>query len=101
MVKRRATKIVGWSFLCLGTVGLFLPFLQGVLFLLIGLFILSPEYVWAQRVLEKLSTRFPSMALRAAQASAGASVWLRRIFPPTIREGVNISQDNKFGAPNG
>jgi uncharacterized membrane protein YbaN (DUF454 family) len=79
-VKQRATKIVGWSFVCLGFIGLFLPFLQGVLFLLIGLFILSPEYVWAQRMLEELKARFPSMARRAAEASASATVWLRGVF---------------------
>src|SRR5262249_10331648 len=101
MVKRRATKTVGWSFLCLGIVGLFLPFLQGVLFLLIGLFILSLEYVWAQRVLEKLRARFPSVARHVAEASARTTVWLRRIFPQTIRERVNISQDNKFESPDG
>ena len=37
----------------LGVIGLFLPLLQGVLFLLIGLFILSTEYVWAQTIAVK------------------------------------------------
>jgi len=83
-----------------GNCRLISSFLHGVLFLLIGLFILSLEYVWAQRVLEKLRARFPSMARHAAEASARTTVWLRRIFPETIREGVSISQDNKFESPD-
>jgi len=46
-VQTKAKKMVlilfGWSFIVLGVIGLFLPVLQGVLFLLIGLFILSTE----------------------------------------------------------
>ena len=36
--------LLGWSFVALGVIGLFVPVLQGVLFLLIGLFVLSSEY---------------------------------------------------------
>jgi len=51
--------IVGWAFVVLGIIGLFLPFLQGILFLLIGLVILSKEYQWARNLISYLRRRFP------------------------------------------
>ncbi len=78
-VKRVAVLLVGWAFILLGIAGLFLPILQGVLFLLIGLIILSSEYVWAHQLLHRLRTRFPSVARHADQASARASAWLARL----------------------
>lgn len=79
MAKRLATKIAGWSFIFLGAIGLFLPFLQGILFLLIGLTILSTEYLWAQRMLERLKARFPTLARRATEISTSVTDWFRRI----------------------
>ncbi len=61
-VKRALVLVVGWAFILLGIAGLFLPILQGILFLLIGLFILSSEYVWAHQLLQKIRTRFPKIA---------------------------------------
>jgi len=58
-MKRILLKITGWTFLVLGIAGLFLPVLQGILFLLIGLTILSAEYHWARRWILKLRQRFP------------------------------------------
>ena len=43
LAKRVFIYILGWGFILLGIVGLFLPVLQGILFLLIGLLILSKE----------------------------------------------------------
>jgi uncharacterized membrane protein YbaN (DUF454 family) len=59
--KRAAIMATGWAFLVMGIVGLFVPFLQGILFLLIGLVILSTEYHWARRLLGKVRTRFPKL----------------------------------------
>ena len=70
----------GWAFIVLGIVGLFLPVLQGILFLLIGLFILSSEYVWARHLLARIEKRFPGVAEGMAAASRKASRWLHRIF---------------------
>jgi uncharacterized protein len=78
-IKRILVLIVGWSFILLGILGLFLPILQGVLFLLIGLIILSSEYVWAHRLLTRLRERFPRLGRVADQATARATAWLRRI----------------------
>ncbi len=64
--------VTGWGFVFLGVVGLLLPILQGILFLLFGLVILSSEYVRADRVLEKLRKRFPKFAAHVRQASKKA-----------------------------
>lgn len=70
--KRWLILLTGWGFVLLGIVGLVLPILQGILFLLIGLVILSSEYVWAHRVLEKLQKRFPKLAAHVHRASEKA-----------------------------
>lgn len=72
--KRFVIVAIGWLFIILGIVGLFIPFLQGILFLLIGLVILSTEYHWARRLLEKVSTRFPRLGkfIEAAHVRATA-----------------------------
>ena len=77
--KRILLLIAGWAFILLGILGLFLPILQGVLLLLVGLIILSSEYVWAHRLLTKLRERFPKIGRTADQATAKATAWLRRI----------------------
>lgn len=66
---------LGWAFIVLGIAGIFLPVLQGVLFLFIGLVILSTEYVWANRVLVKARTRFPHLAERIDHAVARVRAW--------------------------
>ena len=78
--KRLAVLLVGWGFVLLGIAGLFLPVLQGILFLLIGLIILSSEYVWAHKLLQRLRQRFPSVARKADEAQARAATWVRRIL---------------------
>lgn len=78
--KKLVALVLGWSFVALGVIGLFLPVLQGVLFLLIGLFILSSEYVWAHRLVAKIRNRFPTVALRCEKASRNARSWLARVF---------------------
>ncbi|MCR6629112.1 MAG: PGPGW domain-containing protein [Magnetospirillum sp.] len=76
----RITKIiVGWSFLVLGVLGLFLPILQGVLFLAIGLSILATEQEWAERLLAWARRRFPHAARVFDQARHRAERWVHRI----------------------
>ena len=48
-MKRGGSIASGWFLLFLGSVGLFLPVLPGVLLLIFGLSILSVEYEWARR----------------------------------------------------
>ena len=71
--KRILVLIAGWGFILLGILGLFLPILQGVLFLLVGLIILSSEYVWAHRLLTKVRERFPKIGRTADQATEKAT----------------------------
>ncbi len=83
-VRTKAKKILlllaGWGFLVFGVIGLFLPILQGVLFLMIGLAILSSEYVWAHRLLTKIRNRFPGVAKRWDEAREKALKWKDKAF---------------------
>jgi uncharacterized protein len=79
VIKRIGLLVAGWGFILLGIVGLFLPVLQGILFILIGLIILSSEYVWAHHLLEKVKQRFPGVARKSHEATARAKAWLDRL----------------------
>jgi len=68
----------GWTFIVLGIAGLFLPVLQGILFLMIGLIILSREYAWAHRLVERVRERFSKAAAHFAEASEKARRWTKR-----------------------
>ncbi len=59
VVRRILILVVGWFFLILGVIGLFLPILQGFLFLAIGLAILSKESETANRILKWLKRKYP------------------------------------------
>lgn len=57
---KRAVRIVsGWGFLLLGAAGLFLPVLQGILFLTIGAFLLAPYVRFFRKMQIMLYRRFP------------------------------------------
>lgn len=51
----------GWFFILLGIIGLFLPVLQGILFLVIGTIILAPEVPFFSRTLVKLEKKYPDI----------------------------------------
>ena len=51
-IARWARIIGGFALLVLGVIGLFLPFLQGIAFIVLGLLLLSREYHWARRLLD-------------------------------------------------
>ena len=51
--------IIGWLFLGLGILGLFLPILQGFLFIMIGLAILSTRSDSIKRLLKRMEDRYP------------------------------------------
>jgi uncharacterized protein len=61
-IKRIATHIAGWAFIFLGILGIFLPILQGILFILVGLFILSSVSPRAARLLDRIRKRFPRIS---------------------------------------
>jgi len=58
-LKHSLLVIIGWFFIGLGVIGLFLPFLQGVLFIMIGLAILSTRSEQIKRLLKHLEERHP------------------------------------------
>ena len=51
--------LFGWLFIVLGIVGLFLPILQGILFIVIGLMILSKESTVAKGIVFHFKKRYP------------------------------------------
>ncbi len=61
LAKRIAILALGWGFILLGIVGLVVPILQGFLFLLIGLALLSSESKTARRILERMRVRYPGL----------------------------------------
>lgn len=71
---------VGWIFLALGVLGLFLPVLQGVLFIAIGLSILASEQPWAHALLHRLRRRFPRFAAAFDDARHRMAGWTHRLF---------------------
>ena len=63
-VKRVVVLAIGWTLIAFGVVGLFLPVLQGVLFLLLGLWVLSTESQTAHRWLQQARQRHPKADAR-------------------------------------
>ena len=64
-VKRIIQYIFGITLLVLGVIGLFLPFLQGILMIIAGLLILAPESKLIQKMLGKLREKYPVMYEKA------------------------------------
>lgn len=58
-MRRILRHVLGWFFVLLGIVGLFLPILQGFLFILMGIMILAPEIPLFRRLLSELQRRYP------------------------------------------
>lgn len=79
MIGRVALTVVGYVFLALGVVGLFLPFLQGILFLVVGLLILSRHAPWAERLLERLKRSHPKLAQTIITAEDTAERWMDKV----------------------
>ncbi|HEX7006430.1 MAG TPA: hypothetical protein VF274_04785 [Alphaproteobacteria bacterium] len=73
----------GWAFVVLGVLGLFLPVLQGILFLLIGLFLLSavsPRIrLLRQRLRRRARARYPEWTGKFEEAEIRANRWMRRV----------------------
>jgi len=75
-VKRFIVLMVGWMLIAFGIVGLFLPVLQGVLFILLGLYVLSRESETAHRWLQRGRKRYPQLDAKLSQWG----LWWRRRF---------------------
>jgi len=66
---RIARTVAGFCLIILGIIGLFVPILQGVLLILLGLWVLSLDSRWAHRCILKLRLRFPKAHRRAQRIS--------------------------------
>lgn len=69
--------VLGVIFLILGVVGLFLPVLQGVLFLLLALAILSTESRRVRRLRDGLRQRYPGPWEKAEAWKESLGAWWR------------------------
>lgn len=77
--KRLLKLVLGWCCLVLGVLGLFLPILQGVLFLAIGLAILAQEQPWAHRLMTRIRHRYPHLTETLDHARHKAEAWIRKV----------------------
>jgi len=73
-----ARKIGGWSLLVLGVLGCVLPFLQGFLFLALGLFVLRDQYDWSARWWARIEERWPNMTGKVERLEARCAETLNR-----------------------
>jgi len=64
-MKKIHRHIFGWFFIVLGILGLFLPVLQGILFLIIGAMILAPEIPFFDKLLHRLRMKYPGLYTKA------------------------------------
>jgi len=77
---RLAVLVLGWAFVVLGLAGLVLPILQGILFLLVGLFLLGRSSPRVRLVRMRLRRRHPEWAARFDEAEGRARRLARRVM---------------------
>ncbi len=77
-IKKVGLVIIGWLFIFLGILGLFLPILQGVLFILIGLGILSSRSEIIKRFLKHLEKRYPEHHQRVEMWREKMRGWFKK-----------------------
>ena len=72
----RSRKRLGWGFIVLGVLGCILPFLQGFLFLALGVFVLRDQYLWAANRWAWVQGRWPGAVskIEALEVSMSARV---------------------------
>jgi uncharacterized membrane protein YbaN (DUF454 family) len=76
--KKIGLLIIGWIFIGLGILGLFLPILQGLLFIMIGLAILSSRSKTIRRFLEYLEKRYPHQYQRVVTWRLKIRSWFKK-----------------------
>ena len=72
-MKRIVRQILGWFFIVLGIVGLFVPILQGILCICIGVLLLAEDIPLFQRLIDKVESKWPQTrsTLRKARSWLG------------------------------
>ncbi|MFN4282284.1 MAG: DUF454 family protein [Alphaproteobacteria bacterium] len=78
-LKRKLYLIAGTFFVILGVLGLFLPILQGVLFLLVGLALLSKGSSRVRALKQRFKRRYPKWGAKMDQAESWAREFRARI----------------------
>jgi uncharacterized membrane protein YbaN (DUF454 family) len=73
--------------LVLGVLGLFLPFLQGFLFIVIGLLILAKHSPWAHNLLQRFRAQHPRAAELIDRAETTMAGWWHKIVSFGRRSG--------------
>jgi hypothetical protein len=63
-IKRILIDTLGWTFIVFGIVGIFLPILQGMVFLMMGLYLLSLHSHIAYGYLRKFNGWYPKIGAR-------------------------------------
>jgi len=76
--KRIGMLIIGWFFVGLGVLGLFLPILQGILFIMIGLAILSSRSEMVKRWLKHLEEHHPHYHERVERWRERMKGWFKK-----------------------
>lgn len=90
--KQVALYSIGWGFIFLGIAGLFLPVLQGILFLLVGLTVLSFVSPRAASLLHRVRERFPGISRKVDEAKDRAQRVRDRLLR---RSGQTTPSDNQ------
>lgn len=70
-----ALLVLGWVLVVVGVAGLFLPVLQGLLFLALGLLVLSRHSDWVRERVERLRERHPKLDDALEKASDKLHQW--------------------------
>ena len=77
-LKRVATLALGWVLVLGGIVALFLPVAPGGFLIVVGALMLSSQYAWLRRALEKCRVRFPVLERAFRRFSAWGESWQSR-----------------------
>lgn len=78
--KRVLLFVVAWGLIFLGFLGVLLPILPGMIFLVAGLYLLSLESLWLNRQLDKIGQRYPKVGEILDDARARAGRIVRRLM---------------------
>lgn len=76
--KRLIKIFLGWALLALGMLGLVLPFLQGIVFLVLGLLVLGQVQKWPNTLMNGIFRRFPRARTGMESARVKAENLMRR-----------------------
>ena len=87
---------LGYTFLVLGLLGMFLPILQGFLFLFVGLIILARHAPWAERLLGYLRQKSRRLDRAIIKAEAKTHEWRERAEASWHDWRLNAAEQARF-----